>query len=257
MNVCVKKVAHLPVYEVILARSVISLLACLIPLWRRGIHPLGRQRRYLWMRGAAGFLSLSLYFFTLQRIPLASAVTLQYLAPVFTALLSWRLLGEHISFSRWASFVISLMGVAVATNFDPHTPPLFALLGLFSALLAAVAYYSISRAKHSEHPLVIVLYFPLVAIPVTSLMCLWHFEWPSATDFFWLLLTGLFTQAAQVLMTLGYMTENIGKAAGLKYSGVLFALFWGWVIFQDSYTPGQIAGILLVVLGTVGHIVFP
>lgn len=256
MNVCVKRVAHLPVHEVILARSLISLLACIIPLWRQGVHPLGNNRKYLVLRGAAGFGSLTLYFFTLQRIPLATAVTLQYLAPLFTAVMSWRFLGEKISPMRWASFAVSLVGVALATNFDPYTPPQFALLGVASALLAAVAYYSISQAKASEHPLVIVLYFPLVAIPITMLLCFWEFHWPSGADWLWLLLTGLFTQTAQVFMTRGYMEEYIGKAAGLKYSGVLFALFWGWLFFGDHYTGGRLWGLTLLLAGTAGHVLF-
>ncbi|MCS6981631.1 MAG: EamA family transporter [Flavobacteriales bacterium] len=256
MNVCVKMVAHLPVHEVILARSLVSLVACLIPLWRLGINPLGKERRFLLMRGLAGFGSLSLYFFTLQRIPLATAVTLQYLAPLFTAVLSWKLLGEKVSYPRWGAFFVSLTGVAVATNFDPRTSWTFALLGVASALLAALAYYSISKAKDSEHPLVIVLYFPLVAIPVTGLLCLRQFRWPSGADWLWLLLTGIFTQTAQVFMTRGYMEEKIGRAAGLKYSGVLFALLWGFIIFHDTYHPGQIAGIIILILGTLGHIFF-
>jgi len=256
MNVCVKMVAHLPVHEVILARSLVSFLACVLPLWRLGIHPLGNNRFYLLLRGIAGFGSLSLYFYTLQRIPLATAVTLQYLAPLFTAVMSWRFLGENISPMRWGSFFISLTGVALATNFDPHTPPLFAFLGVASALLAAIAYYSISQAKASEHPLVIVLYFPLVAIPVTTLLCLWEFRWPVGSDWLWLLLTGIFTQAAQVLMTRGYMEEYIGKAAGLKYSGVLFALLWGWLFFGDHYEGGRLWGLMVLLAGTAGHVLF-
>ena len=256
MNVCVKMVSHLPLHELILARSLISLFACLVPLWKQGIHPLGLRRKYLFMRGLFGFTSLSLYFYTLQRIPLATAVTLQYLGPIFTALLSIIFLNEKISAGRWISFLVSLLGVGVATKFDPNTPPFFAFLGILSAFLAALAYYSISKAKNTEHPLVIVLYFPLIAIPITTILTAVNFVLPTLSDFLWLILMGIFTQTAQVFMTKGYMEEAIGRAAGLKYSGLIFALFWGWIFFGDYYDGGRLLGILILILGTFGHIIF-
>ena len=85
MQLCVKFLHHLPTHELILFRSAISLVLSLGYLLPKGINPLGNNRKFLLLRGIFGVTALSLFFVTIQNIPLASAVTIQYLSPIFTA----------------------------------------------------------------------------------------------------------------------------------------------------------------------------
>src|SRR5687767_14675953 len=82
MNLSIKMVSHIPAVEVILFRSVISLAASYVMIRKLKLHPLGNNRKFLLLRGFFGMISLTTFFFTLQKMPLAGAVTLQYLSPI-------------------------------------------------------------------------------------------------------------------------------------------------------------------------------
>jgi len=203
------------------------------------------------MRGAAGVASLTLFFNTLQNIPLAGAVTLQYLSPVFTAILAFFLLNEKVKFLQWVAFALSFVGVVVVKGFDERISLYYATMGILSAFLAAVAYYSIGKAKNTEHPMVIVAYFPLVGIPVMSIACLFQWVTPLGWDWFYLLLAGVFTQIAQVNMTKGFIAEKASVAAIVKYVGLIFALLWGFVFFNEYFELKVYVGMALIIAGVV------
>lgn len=105
-------------------------------------------------------------------MPLASAVTLQFLSPIFTIVLGIFLVKETVRPLQWLFFLIAFLGVVMIQGFDHRVGMLDVSLGIGSAIFSALAYNTIRRLKASEHPLVIVFYFPLVALPITG--CL-HF----------------------------------------------------------------------------------
>ena len=86
MQLCVKYLPHLPAVELVFFRSLVSISICLVMMKKLKLNPLGNNRKILLMRGVFGTIALSMFFYTLQQIPLASAVTIQYLSPIFTAL---------------------------------------------------------------------------------------------------------------------------------------------------------------------------
>ena len=87
MNVCIKLVPHIPAIEIIFFRSVISMVMSYLVLRRQQVNIWGTNKGLLITRGITGAIALVLYFTTLQNIPLATAVTIQYLSPIFTTIL--------------------------------------------------------------------------------------------------------------------------------------------------------------------------
>src|SRR5437870_3234673 len=87
MNAAVKLLGHIPAIEIAFLRSVVSLILAFGIIRYHGIPLPGNNRQALLLRGLLGSSSLVLYFITLQHMPLASAVTMQYLSPIFTAIL--------------------------------------------------------------------------------------------------------------------------------------------------------------------------
>ena len=93
MGVCVKAVgSRIPVAEVVLARSAVSLVLSVLMLRQAELDPWGRRRGLLVLRGVIGTAALLCVFTALTQLPLAPATVLQYLQPTFTALLAWLLL---------------------------------------------------------------------------------------------------------------------------------------------------------------------
>ncbi len=251
MQICVKYLPHLPTTELILFRSIVSIVLSLVMLRKLKIHPLGNNRKVLLMRGVFGTIALSLFFYTLQYIPLASAVTIQYLSPIFTALFAAIFLKEKMQVKQWLYFGLSFAGVALLKGFDERVSFSFMLLGIVSAMFSGMAYTCIRRLKDSEHPVVVVFYFPLVATPVMIVLSYFNWVMPAGKDWLILLLMGIFTQIAQILMTKGLQSAVVNKIISMKYIGTLYALGFGYLLFGESYTLFSLTGIVMVIAGVV------
>jgi drug/metabolite transporter (DMT)-like permease len=255
MQLCVKYLSHIPTPELILFRSVISLVLSLTFLLQNGISPLGNDRKGLFMRGFFGMMALTLFFVTLQNMPMATAVTLQYLSPIFTSVIAVFFLKERIRNFQWAFYVLALVGVLLIRGFDQRVTLTYLLAGIGSAIFAGVAYNFIRRARDTDHPVVVVLYFPLVAIPVMAVASWFMWVTPSPKDWPIILLLGIFTQIGQVFMTKALQAEKANIVTSLKYLGAVYALLYGYFLFGESYGFVALFGFGLVLAGVMGNVV--
>jgi Predicted permeases len=117
MTVCVKHLGgRLPVAEIVLVRSVISLAITLAMLRQAQISPWGQQRPLLVLRGALGTGALLLFFEALARLPLAAATLIQYTYPTLTALTAWLLLGEPLRKRIGLAVLLGWLGVTLVVQ---------------------------------------------------------------------------------------------------------------------------------------------
>lgn len=249
MNVSVKFVPHIPAVEIIVFRSIFSLVFSFVILKKLKVPVFGNDRVGLIIRGVVGSISLILFFYTLQRIPLASAVTIQYLSPIFTTILGVFILKEHVRPIQYFFFAMAFIGAVVIQGFDTRVDSFTVVLGVISAFASGVAYIMIRKLKNSEHPLVIIFYFPLVTLPVALLIT--YFDWVTPIGWDWLILLwiGICTQFAQYFMTIAYQTGNVSKVSSLSYLGVLYALSFGFFLFGETFDLLSYLGMGLVVIG--------
>ena len=251
MNVLVKLVPHIPAIEIIFFRSVISLVMSYVVLKSQHVPVFGNNKKLLLMRGGAGAFALVCYFITLQNIPLASAVTLQYLSPVFTTILGIFLVREKVSPLQFLFFALAFVGVFVIKGIDPRVTNLYLLLGIGAGFFAGLAYNIIRKLNTTEHPLVIVFYFPLVTLPLTGIYVFMNWVQPQGIEWLYLGLIGVLTQFAQYFMTKAYQLEELNKVASLNYIGIIYALGFGYFVFEESFHPLSYVGMLLVLLGVL------
>lgn len=251
MNALVKAVPRLPAIELVFFRSVISFVICYAILRKKGIPPWGNHKGLLIARGATGAVALILFFITLQHIPLASAVTMQYLSPIFTTLLGVYLVRERVLPLQLLFFAIAFGGVLLLQGFDARVNILYLVLGISSALFSGFAYNIIRRLGNREHPLVIVLYFPLVTLPITGAYVAFNWVQPQGLEWVYLLAIGILTQFAQYYLTKAFQAEKLSKVSSLQYLGMIYALLMGWVFFGETFNVWSYLGMLLVVLGVI------
>jgi len=251
MQLCVKFLSHLPVVELVLFRSLVSLSLTLFYLKKLDIEPFGNNKKYLIIRGLSGVTALTMFFYTLQVMPLGSAVTLQYLSPIFTTVIAIFLLRERVLLPQWLFFAMSFTGVVMLKGFDERVAFWPMMAGIGSALFAGLAYNAIRKVKESDHPLVVVFYFPLIATPVMFVASLFVWQWPQGWDWLVIILLGIFTQIGQLNMTKALQAEEASKVTSLKYLGTLYALSYGLMFFGEKYTLWGIMGIVLVTAGVV------
>ena len=252
MNASVKFLAHLPAIEIALLRSLVSLIIAYGIVRYFRIPLPGNNSRALLLRGFFGSSSLVLYFITLQHMPLASAVTLQYLSPIFTAIMGIFIVREPVKPWQWVFFGLSFLGVLMVQGFDNRIEPLYLALGVSSAFFAGLAYNMIRQLKLTEHPLVITFYFPLVSLPVTLLL-INTITWvpPQGTDWFVLIFIGLTAQIAQYFMTRSYQSDELSKVVSLKYVGIIYALLFGYFLFGETFSLAAHIGMVIVLTGVI------
>jgi drug/metabolite transporter (DMT)-like permease len=258
MHLCVKALPNIPVFELVFFRSFISLLISFTSLKSKNIPIFGVNKKILLIRGFIGVTALTLFFITLQNIPLASAVTIQYLSPIFTALFAVWILKERMKKIQWVFFSLAFLGVFILKGFDTsgQLSYFYISIGLISACLSGVAYNCIRLLRKTEHPLVVVFYFPLVATPIMAVLSFFNWVQPQGIDWFYLLLLGVLTQVAQIYMTKGIQSDSAGNIMTFKYIGVLFALIYGYLFFGETYSFLSILGIFILILGVLLNMFF-
>src|SRR3954468_8119591 len=84
MNVFVKQLSRIPAMEIVFFRCLVSAAICFVGIAWTGVDWKGNNNALLIARGAFGTLALFTFFVTIQNIPLATAVTIAYLSPIFT-----------------------------------------------------------------------------------------------------------------------------------------------------------------------------
>ena len=262
MGVCVKAVGgRIPVAEVVLARSAVSLLLSIVMLRQAQLNPWGHRRWLLVLRGVIGTGALLCVFAALAQLPLAAATVLQYLQPTFTALLAWLLLGERVgprillaALLGWLAVVVLSNPMELAALLGAAATPLPAagvLLAIAGAVLSACAYVSVRALGRTEHPLVIVFYFPLVGLVLTTPLVLLQPVWPTAWEALALVGVGLFTQLGQLGVTNGLLGLPAARATALSYGQVPLAAPWGWLFFSEALDPDTALAAALVLAATL------
>jgi drug/metabolite transporter (DMT)-like permease len=251
MNVFVKLVPDIPAIEVIFFRSIVSLIISFGLLKAQQIPVLGKNKKLLLMRGAAGALGLIFFFNTLQNIPLASAVTLQFLTPIFTTLLGIFLVKEKVKPLQFLFFGLAFCGTVLIKGFDARVSAYYLLLGMGAAFFSGLAYNIIRRLNVTEHPLVIIFYFLMVTLPLTGYWVLSAWVQPQGAEWLYLLLIGVLTQFAQYFMTKAYQLEELSKVSSLSYISIVYALGLGYLVFDETFHTLSYLGMMLVLAGVI------
>ena len=258
MTVCVKQLGgRIPVEEIVLARAVISLAITWLALRRVGLSPWGKDKWGLVLRGSAGTVALLCFFLAIAELPLGSATVLQYTYPTFTAFAAAVVLKEQLG--RLIVLALPMGWVGVVMVVQPSwlgqtgdaLPLGPALVGVAGAFCTAIAYVCVRRLSRTEHPLVIIFYFPLISIPVTLPGVLSRGVMPTGEDWFWLLGVGLLTQMGQIWVTEGLRLMPAGQATTINYIQVLFATMWGWLWFDEQLNTTTALGGFLILLASL------
>jgi len=249
----------IPLLEIIAARAVISIALSLADIHRAGQHPLGERKGWLLARGLVGFLSLTCVYYAVLNLPYAQATLLQYLHPVFTSVLAFFLLREIPTLPTIVCVMLSLAGlsamVAPAALVDSATTDWTAILaGIGGAFGSGLAYAIVRKLSATEHPAVIVLYFPMVCLPATIILGWQSFVWPESWQWLVLLGIGVFTQVGQICLTKAMRTDTASRAASLSYVQIIFAGLLGWAFFAEVPTSATLIGAGLILTGAAANL---
>jgi S-adenosylmethionine uptake transporter len=256
MGVCVKFASA--VYgagEIVMYRGLVGVVGIALLARTRGV-PLKTSvpAMHVW-RSVVGVTSLTMWFYAIGHMPLATAVTLNYMSSVWMALF---LIGgavvmgaQRVDPRLVATVLVGFVGVALVLQpsiaRDQMVP---GVVGLGSGMMSALAYLQVATLGRAGEPeLRVVFYFSIGSFLAGAVMAAVqglhaHHTW---TGLSLLLATGVFATTAQVALTRAYTIGKPLSNASLQYLGIAFSFVFGIWLFHDPLTWLASAGMVLIV----------
>ena len=205
-------------------------------------------KAHLW-RSAVGVTSLWLWFFAISKLPLATAMTLNYMAPIWIAawmfLLGWWTKTKHAEWPLVLAVGASFFGVtlvlqpAIASN-----QWLGGLAGVCSSVISAMAYMQVRKLGQMGEPEYRVVFYFSLTTALAGMMGVIGgdgaesgFPFHGHTLYGSLLLLGIGGAAlmAQMAMTRAYRVGKVLVVANLQYTGIVFSSLWGLLLWGDRF----------------------
>jgi S-adenosylmethionine uptake transporter len=260
MTLCVKLASvQYSTGEIVFYRGVVGAMMMALLTGKQGGTLYTRVPKLHFWRSLTGVSSLGLWFYAIAELPLATAVTLNYMSPIWMALL---LLGGAFLLGRgrvngWlvGTVLVGFAGVVCVLQPTMGRDQLSGgLMGLLSGLFAAMAYMQVSALGRAGEPDGrVVFYFSIGSAGGGALLATlasgWHIH--TLQGLAVLLAVGVLATLAQLLLTRAYRTGNMLVNASLQYLGIVWAFLYGVLLLDDPVTALPVLGMGLIALAGI------
>lgn len=254
MNTVVKYLSDFGAYEIVFFRSIGTLFFTIPLIVKAKTLMFGHNKKLLFLRGIFGVISLTCFFQSLNYLSLGTAVSLRYTSPIFAAIFALFYLREKIKPIQWILFLIAFIGVLVIKGFGADVNSLGVVFAILSAIFLGLTFIVIRKIGDSEHPLVIINYFMILAFLFGGGMSIKYWKTPNLTEWLLLLSLGVFGYIGQIYMTKALQSSETNVIVPLKYLEVVFLIVIGAFWFDEIYTLWTLFGVFLIMFGLLYNI---
>ena len=253
MDLLVKWSQEYPTGEVLFFRGFFGLLLTYFLIPKDKLKSFYKTDRKLehFFRCFAGIIALIAIVVALRELPLAVVVSLSYAAPLFITVLSIFLLGEKVGIFRWIAVLIGFVGVLVISEPGFNEVNYLYILPIIFCIGMAFVTITIRKLSTSEPVWLISIFFTLT-ITFVSLFTI-PFGWvlPNFKDFILLALIGVTGGGANLLLTQSYKLSEVSLVAPLKYLSLIFAILFGYLIWDEIPSYKNLVGAALVITASL------
>ena len=253
MDVIVKWSDDYPVGQVLFFRGFCGIIPILFLIPKdRFINFYKTDRPLLHLkRCLAGLIALVSIFVALRNLPLATVVSITFAAPIFTTIFSIFLLNEKVRLYRWLAVLIGFLGVIIISE------PGFASLNIYYLypiiFCLGLSYVAIAiRKLSSTEPAWLISFFFSFSIMLLSFLSFYQ-GWilPSLLDLFLLSMVGILGGLANLWLSQSYKYSEVSLVSPLKYLALVFAIIFGYFIWNEIPTSKTLLGALLVIVSSI------
>ncbi|PWK68495.1 DMT family transporter [Aminobacter sp. AP02] len=244
-------VTSFSVAQVLLIRSIGAFIILGPMIAKQGIGPLTKVERpgLQVLRVVLATADTGFFYAAVAYLPLADVMTFYMAGPIYIAALSHFFLGEKVGWRRWIAIVLGFCGVVIALR--PSTaslswPSLFAIVGSLSFAITLI----LSRKLRATNDTTLVTWQTLGALAVGGVLAIYDWRTPTALDWSAMLLIGVVSCAAHLMITRALKLAPASLLAPLQYTLLLWAVVFGIAFFND-YPDAQvlIGSAIIVVAG--------
>lgn len=249
MGAFVKLAEGVPLWDKVVFRNLITFVVSLAICLRNGTPVLGNlgSRRFLTIRGILGLLGVSCYFYAIDNLLLADAVSLNKLAPFVAAVLAALLLREKLGGGVVGALVVAFAGtlLVVKPRFDLEMLPFVVALG--SAFFAGSAYTALRYLGSKEEPETIILWFSAITVVCLAPMSLASASMWSVRSVLLLAAIGLSAAVGQFGLTFAYRYGPAAEVSLLGYATIVFSATIGWIFWAERPDLASLIGGALII----------
>ena len=252
MDVIVKWSDDYPVGQVLFFRGFFGIIPLLFLIPKnRYLDFYKTNRPFLHLkRCLAGLIALISIFIALRNLPLATVVSISFAAPIFTTVFSIFLLNEKVGFYRWIAVLVGFIGIIIISE------PGFSALNIYYIypiiFCLGLSYVAIAiRKLSSTEPVWLISLFFSISILIFSFFSLYQ-EWilPSVIDLILLSSIGILGGTANLWLSQSYKFSEVSLVSPLKYLALVFAIVFGYFVWNEIPTLKTLMGALLVILSS-------
>jgi drug/metabolite transporter (DMT)-like permease len=254
MNVSTRLGARdLPWSEIAAGRFLIGALVALLLAWYRHSPLRITDQPNTWRRSLFGATAAVCTFYALgsSRIALGDAVTLGATAPIFVALLSGPLLGEHVGARVAAAVLFGFAGIVAVVRPSFATEIPIAAIVTAGAVFYALAMIGLRKIGPGESHEAVALHFSVVAFLVFLALSIPVWRWPNGSDAGVLLTVGLAGGGGQIAMTRAYSLARAAPVTAMSGLSIVFTYLLAIPIFGQLPSGWQLAGSLMVIAASL------
>ena len=243
---------RLHVTQILLVRQIVMILIVLPKVLDHFPGCLKTERLDLQMiRVVFALTAMLCGFHAVIQMPLADAVAIGFAKSFFITIFAIIFLKEVVGVRRWAAVLIGFVGVLVmmrpGTNgFDPNS--IFALIGAAGAGLVMVI---IRKLSETDKPITTLSYQAFLVALCVMVPGILYWEWPTQLEWGLLVAIGIVSYGAQMLNIYAYTWGEASVLASLDYVRLLYATFFGWLVYDTLPGPYTWIGSLVIIAASI------
>ena len=253
MDLIVKWSHNYPVGEVLFFRGFCGMITIFFIIPRdRYLNFYKTNRPFLHLkRCVSGMIAIVAIFIALRKLPLATVVSITFAAPIFTTIMSIFFLSEKVGFYRWLAVIVGFIGILIISEPGFSSLNIYYFYPIIFCLGLSYVAIAIRKLSSSEPVWLISFYFSLSIMIMSFFTIPQGWVMPSFKDLFLLSSIGILGGLANLWLTQSYKFSEVSLVTPLKYLGLLFAIFFGFIIWNEIPTFKTLIGSFLVIASSL------
>ena len=203
------------------------------------------------LRCSSGLIALIAIFIALRSLPLATVVSISFAAPIFTTIFSIFLLNEKVGFYRWLAVLVGFVGIIIITEPGFTSLNIYYIFPIIFCIGLSYVAITIRQLSSTEPVWLISLNFSIVITLASFFTIPYGWILPDVKEFILLSLIGLFGGVANLWLSQSYKYSEVSLVTPLKYLALIFAIFFGYLIWNEIPTWKTLIGAVLVILSSI------